>query len=380
MSGIQRILLLLAVLTLAAVVSVQTGLIRQIFYELFERIKGVDALSPTVVRVRPDESPYEHWLRQARTEIPVLDGLVIDDVSTVDLRPWPDQGEGVTGLYLRFADYQIIDGRIFEIPPRGRTAEQRHFYEKGIYYISGSGYTLIQQEGESPRRVEWKAGDIFSVPLNVRHHHVNESDTPVRLLAVTSFPFVLNAMNSKEFIENNPFVFDDRYDGDEKFLEHREAIGEQAEITNFVHDARHTPTGPNDLRGVGSRTTWWQMAGNSMISLHVSEMPPGNYKKAHRHSSDAFILLLSGSGFSVTWPEGRYDRHYRVDWQAGTLFVPPTYWYHQHLNTGTVPARYLAINAPELVRNLGLRFSDQLEQDLPEIREAWQQELGKQEQ
>ena len=118
----------------------------------------------------------------------------------------------------------------------------------------------------------------------------------------------------------------------------------------------------------------WLMAGNSMIKLHVSEIPPDKYKKAHRHSSDAFILFLSGEGFSVTWPEGRYDKRYRVDWKAGTLLVPPTYWYHQHLNPGHTAARYLAINAPVLVRNLGLRFEDQLEKDLPEIREAWKRE------
>lgn len=380
MSGILRIFLLLAVLAIGAVVSVQTGFARLLFYELFERVKGVDALSPTVVRERPDDSPYELWLLRARTEIPVFDGLVVDDVSTVAVRPWPEQGDGINGLYLRFADYQTIDGRILEIPPSGRTAEQRHFYEKAIYYISGSGHTVIQQEDESPQRVDWNAGDIFSVPLNVRHFHVNGSDTPVRLLAVTSFPFVLNAIQNEEFVENNPFVFGDRYDGNENFLDHREASSEHEEITNFVDDARIAPTRPLELRGAGNRKRSWKMAGNSMISLHVSEMPPGSYKKAHRHSSDAFILLLSGSGFSVTWPEGRYDRHHRVDWQAGTLFVPPTYWYHQHLNTGSVPARYLAINAPVLVRNLGLRFSDQLEQDLPEIREAWQRELRKQDQ
>jgi gentisate 1,2-dioxygenase len=114
-----------------------------------------------------------------------------------------------------------------------------------------------------------------------------------------------------------------------------------------------------------------------MVYLHASEIPAGIYKRAHRRSSDAFILLLSGEGYSLTWPEGQFDKRIRVDWQEGTLFVPPIYWCHQHLNPGASPARYLAINAAMLVRRLGLRFYDQIEQDQPGIVEEFDAEVAR---
>ncbi|RPI00071.1 MAG: cupin domain-containing protein [Lysobacterales bacterium] len=365
-------------LALAGFALLHTGLARMAFFELFAYVKGVDILGPTVVRERPTDSPYQRWLETARAEIPVFEGLVIEDVASIALRPWPQMGAGVTGLYLRFADYQINDGRLLEIPAGGSTVSQRHLYEKGVYVIGGSGYTVFQQEGKAADRVEWGPGDLFSVPLNVRHQHFSGGDGPARLLAITSFPLVLNVMADEHFVADNPYVFDERYDGAPDYFDAVENNHDIMFAANYIEDIRKSGLQPYEYRGEGNTTIRWFMAGNSMLSLHVSEMPPRNYMKAHRHSSDAFILFLSGDGFSLTWPEGAYHKRQRIDWKNGTLFVPPTYWYHQHLNTGETPARHLAINSPALVKNLGLRFSDQLDVDVDGFEEEWRRELAKQ--
>ncbi len=375
-----KILAVLGILLLAVGVAVKTGIARQAFFELFALVKGVDVLGPTVVRIPPRNSPYQQWLERAKTEIPVYEALFIKDVNSIELQPWPKMGAGVTGLYLHFADYQMSDGRILEIPAGGKTASRRRFYEKGVYFMGGPGHTIIQQEGEEPLRVDWKEGSLFSVPLNVRHQHFNDSDKPVRLLAITSFPFVLNAVNNEDFINENSFAFTDRFNHGEGYLDRHEQLEKYKVGRNFIDDVLQAETLVWNMRGKGNTIKRWAMAGNSMISLHTSEMQPQRYKKAHRHSSDAFILMLSGNGYSLTWPEGNYHKRKRIDWQAGTLFVPPTYWYHQHLNSGSTPARYLAINVPELVINLGLRFSDDLNVDLVEVREEWELELAKQQQ
>lgn len=353
------------------------GLVRMAFFELFAYVKGVDVLGSTIVRELPTDSPYQAWLEKAKKEIPVYDGAGIEDVTTIPLDSWPQMGQGVTGLYLRFADFQILDGRILEIPANGSTISRRQFCEQGIYFIQGSGYTILQQEGKPEQRVSWSRGDLFSVPLNVRHQHFSNGEGPARMLVVSSFPMILNLVGSEKFISENPFVFNDRYDGRQDFFNPVEDECDLFVNTNLARDIRHTRTRSFDYRGKGNTTIRLLMAGNSTLGIHVSEMPPRAYKKAHRQSGEAFVLILSGEGYSLAWPEGAWYKKRRVDWKAGTLFSPPIYWYHQNFNAGSTPARYLAINTPTPVRNLGLRFSDQLEVDLDEIKVEWEKELEK---
>ena len=335
---------------------------------------GTEQVGETMWRVLPRNTPYDQWFERNKERIPTFQGLVIQDARTEPLQPW--EGMGVDGLYLKMADYQITDGWILEIPPHGKTKKQRHLFEAGVYFFGGPGYIELQQEGRRAQRIKFDYRTLFSIPLNVQYQIFNESDDAVRIVAVTSFPFVLNSMNSEEFVFNNPFAFHDRYDAHENYDSFREHPEENQTITNVVRDAVEFELDEYDHRGKGTSNMHWSMSGNSMIDMHVSEMPGGLYKKAHRHSSDAYILLVAGEGYSITWPEGRYEDRVRVDWQEGTIFVPPIYWYHQHLNPGSEPARYMAINAPLLVTTLGLRFSDQMDVDLPQIEEEFKAEVA----
>ncbi len=349
--------------------------VKRAYWDYLLTNTGGEQHGDKVFRTVPGDTPYELWLNRSRGHLPLFEGLVIPDIGTVALGPWPQMGENITGLYLRFADYQISDGRILEIPAGASTAPRRHLFEMGVYFLGGPGHTLFFPKGGKPLRLDWRAGSLYSVPLNTWYRHFNDSDQPVRILAVTSFPFALNATNSESFVLDNKHHFAERFAGEADYFQRSEAVSERRTRTNFVADATTVQLGGGNNRGGGSRTMSWPMAGNSVLDLHVSSMPPQAHKKAHRHSSDAFLLVLAGEGYSLIWKGDEVGDRQRIDWRRHTLLVPPTYWYHQHFNAGSVESRYLAINSPELVRNLGLRFYDQIEKDSREIRAEWAREM-----
>jgi hypothetical protein len=218
--------------------------------EAWRHLQGVphEQVGPGVFRVIPTDTPYQRWIEAARKRhVPVYQGLVIQDVRTEPLTPWDDMG--VNGLYIQMADYQMIDGWILELPPGGSTKPQRHLFEAGLYFFGGSGHLTLRPEGQPPLDVPVKYRTLFSVPLNMRYQIFNTSDRPLRVVAVTSFPFVLNAMENERFIFENPFEFRERYDAEGGFLTRRDHPRPNLTVTNYVEDALAFPLDAYEHRG-----------------------------------------------------------------------------------------------------------------------------------
>jgi quercetin dioxygenase-like cupin family protein len=96
---------------------------------------------------------------------------------------------------------------------------------------------------------------------------------------------------------------------------------------------------------------WFHLAENRNLDAHVAELPPGGASVRHRHTTEAYLYIVRGRGFSIVNFED--DPQERIDWEEGTLLSPPVWAWHQHFNlSDTEPARYLAIQDTRLKRHL----------------------------
>jgi quercetin dioxygenase-like cupin family protein len=288
--------------------------------------------------VRLHVDAYRDWL--AEQHLPVLTGHFVADLDTVELQPWELTGGRAAFIYLEGSE-GTSGSYVCEIAPGQSLKPQRHMYEEIIYISHGRGAATVWGRSGKPHNFEWQAGSLFAIPLNARYQLHNASGSqPVRFVAVTTAPLLMNYFHNPNFIFDNPFSFDDRFGDEEDYFSREGRMIDTRQLqANFVPDVRNLVLQTWVERGGGGTNMSFQLSGNT-FGAHVSEIAPGNYKKSHRHGGGAHILILSGDGYSLMWPEDGEKIH--VDWKPGAFFSPPDIWWHQHLNISDAPARYLA--------------------------------------
>ncbi|MFB6096068.1 MAG: cupin domain-containing protein [Haloferacaceae archaeon] len=339
-----------------------------------------------------DTAPWEGYDRIYRAfrddeGVPVHTGHVVDDVREVEVGDWERTGGRGAFLNLQGMEY-MSDLQVHEIPAGERLKTQRHLHEAIVFVIGGQGFTSLEGDGDEQTVFEWTDRSLFFLPRNTPYTHVNSSDEPARLLAMTTLPLLYSLVHEDEAIwQNDSFDqwskirTDDFYSSvsEQRSVEHNRTFWD----ANFVPDATNfdkLDAWPE--RGGGGRSVFFPFTGSSMFT-HISEFPPGRYKKAHRHVGGSSIVILSGEGYSRMWTEGD-DERLRIDWSPYSVFVPPTLWYHQHFNTSAGRARYMAMHGP--LQGLGINQTDEIyfmdetnqieypDED-PTIREEFREEL-----
>jgi quercetin dioxygenase-like cupin family protein len=285
---------------------------------------------------------YQKW--SEAQGVPILKEFYIPDLREVDVASWDWKG-GKGAILNLIGTGNANDAHIVEIEPGQKLKPQRLLYEEMIFVVEGNGSTSVWNDEKKKVTFEWQAGSLFSPPVNTWRQHFNASGSkPARFLVVTSAPVLMNLFRNLDFVINNPFAFNDRFDADpESFSGAGESYPVKATMvwdTNFIPDVRSIKLHQRNNRGAGGSFLGIELSENSMTA-HISEFPVGTYKKGHRHGPGAHVVIIGGQGYSLMWPQGEPIQ--RFDWKDGSVVVPPDMWFHQHFNTGPKPARYLAL-------------------------------------
>lgn len=299
------------------------------------------------------QTTYEAWIRAQG--VPVIESYGLRDVREIPLEPWASRGG--KGAYIQLKGMEGFTGMyVGEIPPGGALNPEKHLYEEVIYILAGLGAAEVwsAREGRAKVQFEWQAGSLFAVPLNSWHRLINGSREPVLFLAATSAPPMMDLLHDVEFIFGCDYVFNQRFDSRPDYFvptnQRSERGGFLVWDSNFIADAKGALVDPAERKGSGVRITAFEMGGSTLVG-HLAEWPVGRYHKAHHHQGGAVLLILRSKGYTLMWPQeagvrpyqnGRKDQVIKVDWKEGSVFSPPTGWFHQHLNTGKEPARQLA--------------------------------------
>lgn len=118
---------------------------------------------------------------------------------------------------------------------------------------------------------------------------------------------------------------------------------------------------PHDLRKMdlperkwrNNRGHWFDLADYEVLNAHLAELKPGSASVRHRHTTEAYLYVVKGNGYSLV----NYDDEpvEVVEWSEGTLFAPPRWAWHQHFNLDeNDTSRYLAIQDTGLLRTMKL--------------------------
>ena len=193
--------------------NVKTGVFTLSLFVLFSMWTPLEAQgSVSNLAFSGDEQAAYRQFRKLAT----FKGYVFRDLKNHEVVSKLDHGvpdrEG--NAYLKATGLHVFSVHIDELPPGQFNTKHRGPVEGVIYILSGRGYTILQPHGEEEMKIEWKEGDLISIPANSWHQNFNlDEEKPARVLGVGD-----GGLISKLGIPRLPDPEDERYSQEYKEL------------------------------------------------------------------------------------------------------------------------------------------------------------------
>jgi quercetin dioxygenase-like cupin family protein len=293
-------------------------------------------------------------------KLPIHRGTVgFYDIRDLTLGSWKRMG--AKGAFIELNGCGGLQGMyVIEMPGAGAITPEKHMYEEIFYVLEGRGTTEIwSADADKKQTFEWQPGSLFSPPLNTWHRIVNATSSPALLLGVTNAPPIFHLYRSPDALFNNPYQFKDRYDGSAEYFKAHTDLGKDPihgrarNYGNIIPDGDRVELPLDGQRGVGHRTFFWNLSGNSYQGF-IAQYAPGRYSRCHAHEAGPVLLCLAGKGYSITWPgeagttpwaDGKGELVQRQDYKPGGIVSAApgdAGWFHGHFGASKEPLRVLA--------------------------------------
>jgi gentisate 1,2-dioxygenase len=203
-----------------------------------------------------------------------------------------------------------------------------------FYVINGCGKTQMS-EGS----INWKTGDLFTLPALVDALHTVSEDTA--LYWVTDSPLMdyLGVKPNKS--KFNPVLYTR-----EKLTQELDKVKKSSANKNRMGILLNNPNFPKTL--TITHTLW---------ALYNS-LPAGVSQKAHRHNSVALDFCVTAGENTYTLiskdidDDGNLIKPIKAMWTPGSAFVTPPGWWHSHHNESDEDAIVLPIQDAGLIMNM----------------------------
>ena len=276
----------------------------------------MSALDPSL-RDKYLVDPYDNWSKAQG--VPVVSARAVQ-LAALPTQPGPRYGvDGAIAHVEGRCDFLTLF--IFDIAAHASTTQLRHVYEELFYVVSGSGETDVTLWNGVQRRITWRAGHMFSVPINARHEH-RAGTEGARLAAFSDIRYLLGLYRNEAFLFDNPAAFEKR---------HRKAAGEPwlEAVTRLS-----LSSGDDGARGE-------LRLADSTVGASVIELADEQSTLARRQMQGAHLLCVAGQGVSLSFddPHGPVSR---IPWSTGDVIGLTGMRFHQHVAHGG-PARFVLI-------------------------------------
>ena len=109
----------------------------------------------------------------------------VPDLGALSLPEWEARGAGSRNVKIILSD-SSMHAHSSEMPVGAYKKGHRHGPGAHVFAVTGSGYTLMWNEGETEfERHEWQHGFVFAPPDGMFHQHFNTGPEPARYLAIS---------------------------------------------------------------------------------------------------------------------------------------------------------------------------------------------------